>query len=245
MNTKIYANDIKNDTLKQFREAMAQKCNIKGALMSDAHTGYTLPIGAVIRSKNVIFPAYVGYDIGCGVCAAKLDILASDIDLKALKDEILSRIPLSNHEKEQSVELLPCRDIAKTAFGASGKYQLGTLGSGNHFIEVAKGEDEKLWLVIHSGSRGFGKIIAEYYMKKACEMKFDKKACEKDFNKKHKKLLEHNKEAFEKSKQKFLAKAKDDFIKANLEGHNGFDISSELCPTIVAEFQRGVKNSLC
>ena len=180
MNTKIYANDIKDDTLKQFREAMAQKCNIKGALMSDAHTGYTLPIGAVIRSKNVIFPAYVGYDIGCGVCAAKLDILASDIDLKALKDEILSRIPLSNHEKEQSVELLPCRDIAKTAFGASGKYQLGTLGSGNHFIEVAKGEDEKLWLVIHSGSRGFGKIIAEYYMKKACEMKFDKKACEKD-----------------------------------------------------------------
>lgn len=51
MNTKIYANDIKDDTLKQFREAMAQKCNIKGALMSDAHTGYTLPIGAVIRSK--------------------------------------------------------------------------------------------------------------------------------------------------------------------------------------------------
>ena len=69
MNTKIYANDIKDDTLRQFREAMAQKCNIKGALMSDAHTGYTLPIGAVIRSKNVIFPAYVGYDIGCGVCA--------------------------------------------------------------------------------------------------------------------------------------------------------------------------------
>lgn len=179
------------------------------------------------------------------VFAAKLDILASNIDSKALKDEILSRIPLSNHEKEQSVELLPCRDIAKTAFGASGKYQLGTPSSGNHFIEVAKGEDEKLWLVIHSGSRGFGKIIAEYYMKKACEMKFDKKACEKDFNKKHKKLLEHNKEAFEKSKQRFLAKAKDDFIKANLEGHNGFDINSELCPTIVAEFLRGVKNSLC
>ena len=235
MNTKIYANDIKDDTLKQFREAMAQKCNIKGALMSDAHTGYTLPIGAVIRSKNVIFPAYVGYDIGCGVCAAKLDILASDIDLKALKDEILSRIPLSNHEKEQSVELLPCSNVAKTAFGASGKYQLGTLGSGNHFIEIAKGEDEKLWLVIHSGSRGFGKIIAEYYMKKACEMKFDKKVCEKDFNKKHKKLLEHNKEAFEKSKQKFLAKAKDDFIKANLEGHNGFDINSELGRDYIAD----------
>ena len=103
-----------------------------------------LPIGAVIRSKNVIFLAYVGYNIGCGVCAAKLDILASDIDLKALKDEILSRIPLSNHKKEQSVELLPCRDIAKTAFGASGKYQLGTPSSGNHFIEVAKGKDEKL-----------------------------------------------------------------------------------------------------
>ena len=106
MNTKIYANDIKDDTLKQFREAMAQKCNIKGALMSDAHTGHTLPIGAVIRSKNVKFLAYVGYNIGCVVFAAKLDILASDIDLKALKDEILSRIPLSNHKKEQRVELL-------------------------------------------------------------------------------------------------------------------------------------------
>ena len=55
-----------------------------------------------------------------------------------------------------------------------------------------------------------------------------KKPAKKDFNKKHKKLLGHNKEAFEKSKQKFLAKAKDDFIKANLEGHNGFDINSEL-----------------
>lgn len=86
-----------------------------------------------------------------------LIFLASNIDLKALKDEILSRIPLSNHEKEQSVELLPCRDIAKTAFGASGKYQLGMLGSGNHFIEVAKGEDEKLWLVIHSGSLALAK----------------------------------------------------------------------------------------
>ena len=151
----------------------------------------------------------------------------------------------TNHEKEQSVELLPCSNVAKTAFGASGKYQLGTLGSGNHFIEVAKGEDEKLWLVIHSGSRGFGKIIAEYYMKKACEMKFDKKACEKDFNKKHKKLLEHNKEAFEKSKQKFLAKAKDDFIKANLEGHNGFDINSELGRDYITDMLCAISRSHC
>lgn len=71
---KIYAEYLDETTLKQFNKAMELECNIQGALMPDAHAGYTLPIGAVVKSKSVVFPAYVGYDIGCGMCAVKLDI---------------------------------------------------------------------------------------------------------------------------------------------------------------------------
>ena len=96
MNTKIkiYADILEDEALKQFNEAMALECNIQGALMPDAHTGYTLPIGAVIKSKGKVYPSYVGYDIGCGMCAVKLNITKDKINLEKLKQFILDSIPL-------------------------------------------------------------------------------------------------------------------------------------------------------
>jgi len=64
-NTKVYAEVLEQTAITQFAEAMALECNVQGALMPDSHTGYTLPIGAVIKSDGRVFPSYVGYDIGC------------------------------------------------------------------------------------------------------------------------------------------------------------------------------------
>lgn len=73
-NIKIYNEVIEAEALEQFYKAMALPCNVQGALMPDTHTGYTLPIGAVIKSNNKIFPAYVGYDIGCGMSAIRTSV---------------------------------------------------------------------------------------------------------------------------------------------------------------------------
>lgn len=100
-NTKVYAEVLEQDAITQFAEAMALDCNIQGALMPDAHSGYTLPIGAVVKSLNRVFPSYVGYDIGCGMCAIKLDIVAEDLNLEELRDGILENIPIgpNKHKK--------------------------------------------------------------------------------------------------------------------------------------------------
>ena len=97
--TKIYAEILEDEALEQFNTAMSLPCNISGALMPDAHTGHTLPIGAVIKSDKMIFPAYVGYDIGCGMCAVKLDITSYALDLHAIKQAILRDIPIGHHKQ--------------------------------------------------------------------------------------------------------------------------------------------------
>src|SRR3990167_5436367 len=68
---KIFAEVLEQEALNQFESAMQQECVVRGALMPDAHAGYTLPIGAVVATDGMIFPSFVGYDIGCGVCAIK------------------------------------------------------------------------------------------------------------------------------------------------------------------------------
>lgn len=226
---KIYAELLEKKTLDQFDAAMELECNVQGALMPDAHTGYTLPIGAVIKSKNKIFPAYVGYDIGCGMCATKLDIKKENVDLDNLKKLILENIPIgrSKYNTAQDYTLLESTDKAKEFFEKLGKFQLGTLGGGNHFIEVGIGEDKNLWIVIHSGSRGFGKEIAEYYMKLASVKSIDTNDLEKEFELKNQEFKKHNPEKYEESKNKYIIKKSQEAARKNLESHNGFDLDSK------------------
>jgi tRNA-splicing ligase RtcB len=226
--TKIYAEIIEDTALEQFNNAMKLECNIQGALMPDAHTGYTLPIGAVIKSKEMIFPAYVGYDIGCGMCAIKLDITKDDINLINLKNRITKNIPLGQdrYKKPREYQHLPLTDEAKKIYEKVGKYQLGTLGGGNHFIELGTGDDEKVWIVIHSGSRGFGKQVAEYYMKLATFINIDTKSLEDQFEQKNQRFKENNPSRFEESKIKYVMKQGEALIKKNLEAHNGFKLNS-------------------
>lgn len=145
----------------------------KVCLMPDTHVGYTLPIGGVVVLKNVISPAMVGVDIACGMCSIRTSL--QDIDactLKKIMGKIRSQIPLGrNHHKEsqdsienifeQSIDPNLSPVVAKESKSAT--YQLGTLGGGNHFIEIQKGSDGFIYAMLHSGSRNLGKKVCDYY----------------------------------------------------------------------------------
>lgn len=171
---KIFAELLEDEALRQFEEAMQQPCVVKGALMPDAHAGYTLPIGAVIATDGFVFPSFVGYDIGCGMCAIPTTFSVEDVkkNAKAIFDNIYRDIPtgFSHNQKDsswQGWQFIEKSLVTEKIFAKNGLKQLGSLGSGNHFIEIGEGDDGHVWIVIHSGSRGIGHAVATYYMKVA------------------------------------------------------------------------------
>ena len=146
-------------------------------LMPDTHQGYGMPIGGVMAALNVIVPNAVGVDIGCGMCAVKTNIEACAPDRKRLTQimaGIRELVPLGfdHHKDRQDEALMPQGynldelTVVKRQYLAALK-QLGTLGGGNHFIELQQCNDGFLWIMVHSGSRNFGLQVAEYYNKKA------------------------------------------------------------------------------
>ena len=152
------------------------------AIMPDCHQGYGMPIGGVIATKGVIIPNAVGVDIGCGMCAVKTSL--TDIDketLKKIMGEIRKVVPVgfNKHKEEQDIDLMPSNEdavfrnpelpICYSEF-LNAKKSLGTLGGGNHFIEIQKGDDGHIWIMIHSGSRNLGLQVANHYNKLAVEL---------------------------------------------------------------------------
>lgn len=145
--------------------------------MPDAHKGYALPIGGVVSCKGVIVPAYVGYDIGCGMCAFKLKGVGMDEvkrNAETIFKSIYGIIPVGqNHQKTDQKwnwEIIFRSRFLDAMFKEKGGLrQLGTLGSGNHFIEIGwdKDGDKSVWIVIHSGSRNVGHSVGTHYMKAA------------------------------------------------------------------------------
>ncbi len=144
------------------------------ALMPDCHEGFGMPIGGVIACLDAIIPNAVGVDIGCGVCAVQSDLPAHDIDRETVRTvctAIGKSIPrgFDHHKRDQpwdGFERVPGAPILLSEL-ASARRQLGTLGGGNHFIEIQAGDDGRLWFMIHSGSRNFGYKIAKHYHDKA------------------------------------------------------------------------------
>ena len=168
---KIFAEVLEQGALDQFQSAMNCNFSTRGALMPDAHQGYSLPIGAVVETEGVIVPAWVGYDIGCGMCALKTDFDSSDVRAKAKQifDEIYKRIPVGfNHNQNPSLWDFsdhPMSDSTAQIFAKNGLNQLCSLGGGNHFIEIGEDAENKVWIIIHSGSRGIGHAVASHYMR--------------------------------------------------------------------------------
>ena len=143
------------------------------AIMPDSHVGYGMPIGSILATNNVVVPNAVGVDIGCGMCAQKTALTDIELqDLKKILGIIRKTIPVgfNHHDEMQDESLMP--DGHEKLFIVNNQYksarkQIGTLGGGNHFIEIQKGSDGHIWIMIHSGSRNLGYKVAKHYNKLA------------------------------------------------------------------------------
>ena len=148
------------------------------ALMADAHLGYGATVGSVIPTLGAVMPAAVGVDIGCGMIAVQTQFNLADLpkDLRTLREEIERAIPVSagkynrnigasaRHRIDELEALALQHDVDPDAFDKNWRVQLGSLGGGNHFIEVCVDEHEQVWTFLHSGSRGIGNRIATHYI---------------------------------------------------------------------------------
>jgi len=154
------------------------------ALMPDAHLGKGATVGSVIPTLGAIMPAAVGVDIGCGMMAVRTQLTAEDVrsrgSLAALRESIEEAVPLSaghyntevfDSETERRIGELFLMDGSQHAESVAPEWnmQLGSLGSGNHFIEISLDELDRVWLFLHSGSRGVGNKLAVKHIKIAHE----------------------------------------------------------------------------
>ena len=147
-------------------------------LMPDTHEGYGMPIGGVVALENAVCPNMVGVDIGCGMCAVKTSIagkLPREILTKVMS-LVREKVPLgfSHHAEPQDDPLFHAAAWQDTrvcsANLSSARHQVGTLGGGNHFIEIQYGDDGFVWFMIHSGSRNLGKKVADHYNRVAVDL---------------------------------------------------------------------------
>jgi tRNA-splicing ligase RtcB len=179
---KIWTDDVEDEALVQLKN-LSRLPFIAGngvACMPDVHAGKGSTIGTVIATDKAIIPAAVGVDIGCGMNAVRLSLKASDLpdSLLAIRNQIERDVPLgaggNNQEfNADNIPELPHHVLNGLFDGdrvkAFKKYgsQLGSLGSGNHFIEICLDENQDVWIMLHSGSRGIGNMIGSYFIEKA------------------------------------------------------------------------------
>lgn len=161
------------------------------AVMPDCHLGKGATVGSVIATKGAIIPAAVGVDVGCGMVAVKTKLLGKDLpdNLDKLRTGIERRIPLgagvgNKHLTETAIQRIQnLKSIARQDYDKVDKNwtaALGTLGSGNHFIEICLDEHEQVWVTLHSGSRGIGNRLAAKHIKIAQKLMDQKSISLKD-----------------------------------------------------------------
>jgi tRNA-splicing ligase RtcB len=170
---KLWLDDIEEGAMAQAIDlSMLPFAYHHIAIMPDAHQGYGMPIGGVMATIGVVVPNAVGVDIGCGMRAVKTNLTdLSTEEKKILMGKIREVVPVGfNHHKEKrewsGFYSAPDVQIIREELD-SAHHQLGTLGGGNHFIELQKGSDGFIWIMLHSGSRNFGLKIAKEYHEKA------------------------------------------------------------------------------
>lgn len=166
---KLWLDDIEEGALKQAKDMANLPFAFKWiAIMPDAHQGYGVPIGSVLATRDVIIPNAVGVDIGCGMFAVRTSLHSiSKEERGKVLGEIRKTVPVSYHKHKEDQGWIgfnnaPDIPVIQEHL-ANARRQLGTLGGGNHFIEIQEGTDGYIWLMIHSGSRNFGLQIAKLY----------------------------------------------------------------------------------
>lgn len=170
---KIYADIVDPKAVAQIIRLMNQPFaeDAGVTLMPDVHPGIGCVIGTTMRIRDKVCPNLVGVDIGCGM--EVVELAEREIDLHGLDRVIREQIPSGRDKRREydfRADAVPmhgvrCPDICRDMAG----HYIGTLGGGNHFIEIDRGSDGRLYLVIHSGSRKLGRKVAEYYQRQACD----------------------------------------------------------------------------
>jgi tRNA-splicing ligase RtcB (3'-phosphate/5'-hydroxy nucleic acid ligase) len=139
------------------------------AVMPDVHSGYGMPIGGVLAARGHVIPHAVGVDIGCGMCAVETSLQElSRETLKKIVGTIRATVPVGfKHHNTPHKQSMPQADVLPAGVVErqyrSAIFQIGTLGGGNHFIEIQHGSDGHIWIMVHSGSRNLGKQVADHY----------------------------------------------------------------------------------
>jgi tRNA-splicing ligase RtcB len=177
--------DLDARSLEQLKRCMAAGDAEFGVLCADHHPGYSQPIGGGIAYEGHVSPSGVGYDIGCGNKAVLTNLRAADIDVAPLMREIVRRISFgmgvparerAGHpvlDRITQADFAPQRQLAQLA-----ESQLGTIGSGNHYVNLMADEDDRVWVGVHFGSRGFGHKTASGFLALAQGLPFGAKAHE-------------------------------------------------------------------
>lgn len=184
---KIWTNDVDEKSKEQLSNIASMPfIHHHVAAMPDVHLGIGATIGSVIPTYKAVIPAAVGVDIGCGMLACRLSLTGNDIDEKSLTkafDQITKDVPVGRGQHQNERTLV---DVAKPfesrllrmtqkhpdllkSFSQFNNwiYQMGTLGGGNHFIEICLDESNRVWVMLHSGSRGIGNGLASYFIELA------------------------------------------------------------------------------
>jgi len=147
----------------------------KVALMADHHKGYAVPIGGVVAYKDAISPSGVGYDIACGNKAVRVDMPAAELraNIQRIMDDVWTTISFGvGRKNDQRVEHTLFESPGWKAQAASplkemARQQLGTVGSGNHYVDLFTDEQDRVWIGVHFGSRGLGHKLATWFLEKA------------------------------------------------------------------------------
>ena len=223
-NLKIFTENIEEEAIKQIDELLEQEpfkdCKVR--IMPDVHAGKGCVIGFTADLGNKVIPNIVGVDIGCGMLCVELGNI--ELNLKKLDNIINEYIPAGRNIREQKLidfekinELYCLRELKE-----SKKFNraIGTLGGGNHFIEVDIDDEDNKYLVIHTGSRNLGKQVADYYQNLAIELCSGK---EEMFKKKEKIIKEYKEQGRKSEIQEALKDLEKEYK------NNNPDLPKDLC----------------
>lgn len=167
----VWGHPVDADAVSQIQECQRHG-GVKSALMADHHVGYSMPIGGVVAYKDAVSPSGVGYDIGCGNKAVRLDLKYSEVagSIRQIMDDIVAQISFGmGRANESRVDhdlfddpawKLPMVKPLKQKAQA----QLGTVGGGNHYVDLFRDENDAVWIGVHFGSRGLGHKIATHFL---------------------------------------------------------------------------------
>jgi tRNA-splicing ligase RtcB (3'-phosphate/5'-hydroxy nucleic acid ligase) len=179
--------DVDERAIEQLRRCAEAGDAIRGVLCADGHVGYSQPIGGAVAYPDHISPSGVGYDIACGNKAARTDLLVDDVaaDVPRIMDEVFDRISFGMGRKNDEPVDHPVLDRIKQAEFAPQRElydlaasQLGTVGAGNHYVDLFAGDDGHVWVGVHFGSRGFGHKTASGFLALANGLRFGERASE-------------------------------------------------------------------